>query len=361
MPYLSEWQIEQMERELGEKLNAWRIGLTVKKPETFRGELAVRPFKNPEQRPALPDVAGAEATCKANAATAVMRENSNKGTKPLAWFVGITVTLITTPVLAIFGLFVGIASGVLFSKIRTGRWHKRVEALAFERARSAWDLKCAEMQADYEAEVSAFMKRESRASTVWLASERTRVTLLERVLNIEHEAIEEAVAASVATVTHRLGAKCSVALDDEDHALVDIDLPEIDDCVPEVQYKLLKNGTTKEAKRKISERNQAYSEFVCGIALAVGASALSAAPTLTHVTVAGRTERQKRDSVEVEDTYVLEVKIPRVLFSGLHAASVDPVGVLEHLPSRIERSSNGSLKRITPPGWTANVQRKAAG
>jgi hypothetical protein len=91
---------------------------------------------------------------------------------------------------------------------------------------------------------------------------------------------------------------------------------------------------------------------VCGLALAIAAAALSAAPTLTHVTVAGRTQRLMRGGVGINDAYVFEAKLPRELFSALQSGDLSPIHILKNLASsRLQLLSNGSLKKIQAPDW----------
>jgi hypothetical protein len=92
--------------------------------------------------------------------------------------------------------------------------------------------------------------------------------------------------------------------------MIDNDLPEIEDTIPETRLNVLKNGTLKEVRRKATDRNSAYATVVTGIAFTVAATALAAAPTLRIVTVEGHTQRKGRGSLEAVNTSVYEVRFP---------------------------------------------------
>ena len=133
--------------------------------------------------------------------------------------------------------------------------------------------------------------------------------------------------------------------------MIDIDLPEIEDVIPETRYTVSKDGTLKEVKRKAADRNQTYATLVAGIAFAVAATAFAAAPSLRAVTVAGHTQRKNRNSLDAVDTYVYEVRFPRDAFVKLAPSSLEPVEAMLRLPSRIEMSATGVLKKLAEPKW----------
>lgn len=133
--------------------------------------------------------------------------------------------------------------------------------------------------------------------------------------------------------------------------LIDVDLPEIEDVVPEEELRVLKDGSLTEKKRKVADRNQLYAELVCGIAVAIAANAVCAAPTLRAATVAGRTQRAKRGSGLVEDSYVYEVKLPRALLASFDAVAGDPLEAFRCAGARMQVNANGSLRTIAPPQW----------
>jgi len=107
----------------------------------------------------------------------------------------------------------------------------------------------------------------------------------------------------------------------------------------------------------VGERNAAYAELVCGLTMTIGAAALSAAPTLAAVSIAACTQRQKRASVELEDAYVIEVKLTRSSLQGVQGATVDPVAFIRRVPSRLVQMANGSLKKIPAPAWAGGFTR----
>jgi hypothetical protein len=344
--------IESIESELLETLNLWREELKVRSPSVFQKSLNIRGFENPEPAPEGPDFEAARRACEDKAAAAVHREQPMRGWSRVAWTSGIPVAALMAMVWDQLSLFAGIATALVAQSIATNWWKRRLAPACRERADKEWIALESELHAQHRAAFEAFHQRASRAQEAWLEREKARVEAVRRLLRGDADMVHAATSAALEQLDFPFETECEILVDDEDHLMIDVDLPEIEDVIPETRYKALKDGTLKEAKRKVSERNQAYSELVCGIALAVAATALSAAPTLTHVTVAGRTQRPLRGGVGIDDAYVFETKLPRELFSKLPPQGLNSVETLAKLPTtRVQVLSNGSLKKISPPDW----------
>jgi hypothetical protein len=191
----------------------------------------------------------------------------------------------------------------------------------------------------------------------WLSSEQDRIAQLKQLLDGHLPSIEHFVCQGIEHLDFPFEAECHVAIDDEDHVLVDVDLPEIEDVVPEFRYSVLKNGNIKETKRKIAERNDAYAHLVTGIAFTVAATAFAMGPSVQKVTIAGRTQRKERESFDAVDIYVYEVKFSRTVFDSIEPLNLDPVQAMQRLPSRISYSASGSLKKVAAPDWVEAVHK----
>ena len=139
-------------------------------------------------------------------------------------------------------------------------------------------------------------------------------------------------------------------------AFVDLDLPEIEDVIPETRLTVLKSGATKETKRKTEERNGAYVRLVGGICLAVAATAFAAAPTVAFVVIAAYTQRKKRGGADIEDAYVIEARIPREAIAAMNAKSDAPLDVLVRCQTRVDPAANLGLKKIAQPSSVAELR-----
>jgi hypothetical protein len=220
-------------------------------------------------------------------------------------------------------------------------------------SRREWPSEKLRLDEQHRRNLEAHSERRRIAEEQWVDAERARIAELKRLLVGELDAVERAVSEQVAQLDFPFEADCAIGVDDEDHVMIDIDLPEIEDVVPETELSVLKDGSLKEVKRKASARNEAYGTLVIGIAFTVAASAFSSAPTLRTVTVAGHTQRKSRTSLDAVDAYVYEVRFRREAFASLDGRRLDPMDAVRRLDSRIDIAPNGVLKKLPEPSWAA--------
>lgn len=349
-------EIERNEQELLETVSDWRRLLAVTPPEAITAELKERPFSNSEPAPQEPSFSAAERLNLGKAERQVRTEMALQGWRRFLWaIVGVATFVVGAPFYPLVAFLVAWPAAVVAFFAVYSPWLSRIRPVWQERARQSWPAVRTELEAQHAQAVAAYVTREHAARAGWIAADQQRIAELRRLVMGEVDAIEQAVSASIEEIDFPFEALCAVAVDDEDHVLIDVDLPEIEDVIPETQLRALKNGTLSEKKRKVSERNELYAELVCGIAFAIAATTLSSAPTVAYVTVAGRTQRQKRASTDLNDDYVYEVKIPRAFFSATDANGFDPVDALRKLPSRIQVAANGALKTVQAPAWVEAV------
>jgi hypothetical protein len=177
---------------------------------------------------------------------------------------------------------------------------------------------------------------------------------MQKLLTGNREAVDDAVEAILEELDFPFEATCAASALAGDTVVVAVDLPEIEDIIPEERFKALKNGTLKKVRRSRRERNDAWRHLVLGIALQIGRTVCAAAPSIQHVKVAGYTQRRQRSGV-VADDWVYELVVDRHFLAGLRPETVDPSSILR-LPSvRVMLGSDGDLKKIPPPAWVENL------
>jgi hypothetical protein len=167
--------------------------------------------------------------------------------------------------------------------------------------------------------------------------------------------MQEAISSSLEDLDFPFDTECNVGVQDGRTAFLLLDLPEIEDVIPETRFQVLKSGRLKLVKRKAEDRQLRYARLVLGLALMVAATAFAAAPTLETVTIGANIQRKRRGSLQVEDQYVYEACLPRALFVGDTVRSAEPVELLKGL-ARMEFGANFSLNTIVEPSWAAELR-----
>ena len=245
-------------------------------------------------------------------------------------------------------VLVALLAYVGFVMLCTVPWKRGTRALMAKTLEREWPEHWRALQSDYQ----VFQE----ALTAWPEQERERASWTRKLVAGDPEALEESVSSSLEDLDFPFEAQCRVALSDSARAFVVVDLPEIEDVIPEVRQRALKNGTLKEVRRTKAERNADYLHLIAGIALLLARTAIGAGPTLQRVHVAAYTQRRKRGSGLIADEYVYEAVFERQEVTGWSPATVDPAQVLlASEKNRLDLRDTGELKRIDPPGWMAEL------
>ena len=200
-----------------------------------------------------------------------------------------------------------------------------------------------------------FVPTQAASEEQWARHEEQRIVWLRRLLAGDVEAIHEAVMSSLQDIDFPFDTRAAVGLHDGASAFLALDLPEIEDVIPELRFRILKNGSLKSSKRKADERNLAYARLVAGLAILMAAVSFEAAPTLGSVAVAARTQRKRRGSAEVEDQYVYETRISRALFAHGQVFAGDPLELLSSPVTRLAWGGKHTLKKISEPEWAGDL------
>ncbi len=354
-------EVTKIESELTETLDAWRDLPTLRNAADLQGELVARPPENDNVRPAPLDTAAAEKSFREEVGVRVQQQSPRSFASQWLWLpIGLGSALLVSLYTSLWLLPVAVFFlSAAARAISDGIWVERLRPTREAVFAREWPQAHEQLVAGRDRLIAEHDASAAEATQRWLVLENERISELRRVLAGDAEAVEAAITSAVELLDFPFEAECAVRVEEEGTVVIDVDLPEIEDVIPETQFKVLKNGTLKEVKRKASDRNAAYASLVTGIAFHVAASALAAAPTVQSITVAGHTQRKSRSALEVTDTYVFEVRLARDAFDCLDGATLDPVALIQRLPSRIELGANGALKRITAPPWAEELWEAA--
>jgi len=273
----------------------------------------------------------------------------------------ITIAAGTENALSLFVAFSGIIPSLLIGwSIRqyTGyRWRKHIHEEIDKRIQRDWPQFRARLEQQYQQELSEWQSRLKEAEQEWERNEKDRVEWAYKLIKGEIEAIHLALTSTLGDIDFPFETECDIALSDVSTAYVRLDLPEIEDVIPEVRLKVLKDGRIKEVKRKKAERCSDYANLVTGLALMISSAVFATAPTLESVAIAAYTQRKQRRSAEIGDDYIFNVKLLRSTLIALNPMELDPVGTLRSLNARMKQKSNYEFEKLKPPNWVTDLQQ----
>lgn len=360
--------VEAEEADLADRMDVWRDAPELIDPTAYDAATRTKPHRIEEKAPAAPEATSERATLAQQAARAA------PGDVGFPWFsvvvgsllalAGVAGGILAWPTVGLssgsgaLGLLVGSALGIIGPLVGVvlivpalGRRSSTISTLAARNVNDTWPERWRALQAGHLEEMHAWERRRDDTREEWDRAESERATWATRLVRGDVVAVEESVAASLGDLDFPFEAICRVEVPDANTAYVLLDLPEIEDVLPETRTKVLKDGTKKEVKRPKGERLAPYANLVCGLGLVVARSAFIAGPTLRTIHVAAYTQRKQKRKDEIADDYVYEVAVAREADAAIDHADVDPVAEIERLGARMKRAASGELAKIAAPTW----------
>jgi hypothetical protein len=243
-----------------------------------------------------------------------------------------------------------LAPVVLWLEI-SARWRHQLREKVDSWLTAQWPTRWTELIQAHERALAEHYARRQEAEADWDARERDRVEWAQRVRVGDPDTVETALAETLSDVDFPFETDCAVAVTDAETAYVLLDLPEIEDVIPETRPKALKDGRVKQVKRTKAERFADYAQLAAGLAVLLARTAFSAGPTLQTVHVAAYTQRRHRSSGTLRDDFVYEVRFSRQEVAAVDQDDVDPLELISRAQSRISVASSGELKKIAAPEW----------
>lgn len=210
--------------------------------------------------------------------------------------------------------------------------------------------------AAYQQTMEHYRQKELQWREDCLAQARELYALME---GKDEDLILATASAAVEELDLPFEADCQVMMNNDSSVFVDIDLPEIEDVLPEMQRRVNKDGTERLLKRKTEDRNDMYAELVLGHCLNVAAQLFVSLPRLMELTLAAYTQRKARKASDA-DTYVLELKASREAIQSIAQMQLDSIAHLQEAMTLVganyQTLATGAMKGIPRPEWTKETE-----
>jgi len=349
-------KVEQAEQQQRDLLNCWREMPPLPSAAFYTSQCATRPFTFDEPAPARPIENQAWLSHLEETTSKTRHEVKQPWT---VFIVGVVVTATVAVGFAVLFSNMAVAALLLGAGVTLGTGHTvrgvRIRQLGTERARLAWPDRWSVILRGHEEEVRNHQSRREHAAAQWNECERARVQWATRLVDGDVEALNETVGDTLSDLDFPFETECRVAVSDGQTAYVLLDLPEIEDVIPENRQQVLKDGRVREVRRSKQERQVDYAHLVAGLALMMARASFSAGPTLTSVHIAAYTQRRQPRTGVVRDDFVYEVRIDRDMAGQIDPADVDALALLTELPGRIDLGSGSQLKTIERPDWATDL------
>jgi hypothetical protein len=141
----------------------------------------------------------------------------------------------------------------------------------------------------------------------------------------------------------------NVSYEYEDGALLaDMDLPEIEH-LPTVKARELASGQIGEAAKSQKELKAEYARCVFGLGIFCASNFFCVTPHMERILLSAYTQRRNSKG-DVEDNYIYSVIFEREAFEKPGYQHADPEAFICTFKNRMNKSADGTLKRIEPFG-----------
>ena len=238
----------------------------------------------------------------------------------------------------------------------SAKWLGNIDVLSKKDFEEEWPKKKLELDAAHSNVLADYERRRLEAEKNWLDDENKRSAWAKRLVAGDVEALEDAVADTMIDLDFPFEATCDVAIQEDRTVCLHLDLPEIEDVIPESRGQVLKDGRVRQVKRTVSEKNGDYAHLVTGLALFIASETLVVSPTLQLVRIAAYTQRTKRGSQQQTDTYVYDITLSRNQIESIDFATVEPASFVAATATAFEQKSNLELKALRRPSWTLDFE-----
>lgn len=374
-------EIDRLEAELKEQLACWRDLPNLPSAADYQAAMHVQRFAYPGHPPRAPDMGAARAAldsavlAQVESSTSPARLGTTYAVAGAGILCGAAVGLgghmsgvaVARPLLIVVGLGIavaGVLGGLAIRWVRARRRASFIEGEAARQAEIAWPQRAGQVAEAHAAAVASFERSRAEAEAVWLEAERARIAWASRLLAGEVEAIHAAVSESLEDLDFPFETVAEFAVETPREGYVHVDLPEIEDVLPETRFRVLADGRMKEVKRDAAERNAEYCELVCGVGVMIAAAAFAAAPTMSSVFIAAYTQREQKGKAkgEIGDDYVYAAAIDRRSLEGLDAARLNATMFMMRT-AKMEQQANLRLKKLPAkdlPRWVADLGTASA-
>ena len=343
--------VEKDEERHRDVVEAWRDLPDVPDASFYEDACQLRPFSFDEP-PGKPEEATAKAALRQEVERAAVAQARNPAALCLAvsaaGFVGGALLFL---VHAYAGLVTVVLAPLVLWLETSARWRQQLKEKVDPQIVAQWPRRWAHLIRVHETELADYHVRRLQAEADWDVRERDRVAWAQRVRSGDPDTVETTLAETLSDLDFPFETRCAVAVTDSRTAYVLLDLPEIEDVIPETRSKALKDGRIKQVKRTKGERFADHARLSAGLAVLLARTAFAAGPTLQMVHVAAYTQRRQRSWVVVRDEFVYEVGFSRQQVATVDPDKIDPLELVGRAQSRISIAPSGELKEIPAPEW----------
>ncbi len=216
--------------------------------------------------------------------------------------------------------------------------------------KTLWPEREAQVQQEYNERYQQYEQQVAAESAAWDETEARRIDWVRKLLAGDLEEINHTIEEVLTGLQLPFKTHCDYFLQDARSVCLQVNLPELEEVIPETTKEILKNGGTREVRRTKSERQTDYTRLAMGECLFVAAELFSYLPLAQEIKVAAYTQRPRIKETDPLDSYVLDVTFNPEAVKGF-GSDDNLSAIFARQGGRFDVNADGGLSRIEPPSW----------
>lgn len=212
-----------------------------------------------------------------------------------------------------------------------------------------WPERENQIRQEYNARYQQYEQQLAQDQAAWDQAEAKRIEWVKKLLVGDLEEVNHTIAEVLTGLQLPFKARCDYFLEENHSVCLHLDLPEMEEVIPETTKEILKNGNTKEKRRTKPEQEGDYMRLVIGYCVFLAAELFSYLPLAQEIKLAAYTQRLRIKETDPVDSYVLDVTLNRDAVKNFDGENL--TAFMVRSAARFDVNADGGLNRIEPPSW----------
>lgn len=226
---------------------------------------------------------------------------------------------------------------------------------------TAWPERAAGIQAEYERQMGEYQQALAAEAAAWEAAETKRTEWVARLLAGDVEETHHTLAELLSGLQLPFKLHCDFFLRDAERVFLQLELPVLEEVIPETRTELSARGAARETRRTKAERQADFTRLALGECLFLAAEIFSYLPRAVTVQVSAYAKRPREREADPIDSYLLDVAFQRQAVIEFGHGDEHLLGFFVRLGARLKQNADGGLDRIEPPSWLTHEDYRHLG
>ncbi len=219
---------------------------------------------------------------------------------------------------------------------------------------TAWPERAAGLQADYERRTAEYQQALAAEAAAWEAAETKRTEWVGRLLAGDVEETHHTLTELLGGLQLPFKLHCDFFLRDPEAVFLQLELPVLEEVIPETRTELSARGEPRETRRTKAERQADYTRLALGECLFLAAEIFSYLPRAGTVQLSAYAKQPRERESDPIDSYLLDVAFQRQAVIEFGQGEQNLLAFFVRLGARLKQNAEGALDRIEPPSWLAH-------